>query len=176
MARNNDLLKGNTGSLGGAWVQEVIEYGGKRSHQSEILIQGTLPAIAGGANLGVGRLLYTFPAGEIIVHAASMSVAIKQTQGNITADTPDVGLGTVIASGAVALLSGTATFENILTGQTAADCDGTATVKTVIDQELLIATAGAHTVYLNVADGWAASGDTGALILGRVVLNWSFMS
>lgn len=175
MARVRDMQnRNNVGTPGGSYVL-AEERGDKNTHRTVLRIQSTLGAIAGGASLGLGKLLYTFPAGEIIVRAASMSMAIKQTQGNINADTPDVGLGTVVASGAVALLSGTATFENILTGQTAADCNGTATVKTVNDQQLVIATAGAHTVYFNVADGWAASGDTGALIYGTVVLDWMFM-
>ena len=131
-----------------------------------------VPDIAGGADLGVGMLIYTFPAGEACVRGSGMSVAIQQVDGNITADTPDVGLGTVIASGAVAVLSGTATFENILTGQTATDCDGTAIIANV-ETDLAIATAGAHTVYLNVADGWAASGDANARVSGTVIIHWS---
>ncbi len=130
-----------------------------------------VPDIAGGADLAVGALIYTFPAGEVAVRASGMSVAIQQVDGNITADTPDVGLGTVIGSGAVAVLGGTATFENILTGQTATDCDGTATVANVAT-DLSIATAGAHTVYLNIADGWAASGDANATASGTVIIHW----
>lgn len=155
------------------------ESGSGGNHSTKLTLSTVLPAIAGGANLAVGKLLYTFPAGEIIINSASMNVAITQTEGNINADTPDVGLGTVIGSGAVAILSGTATFENIITGQTATDCNGTATVATTIPTAgapLVIATAGAHTVYFNAADGWAASGDAAAILTGTVVLNWSFMS
>lgn len=157
---------------------DVAEYGSAGQRSTVITLDTTLPAIAGGANLAVGKLIYTFPAGPIIINSASMSVAITQTEDNITADTPDVGIGTVIGSGAVAVLGGTATFENIITGQTAADCDGTPTVKTSIPTAgapLVIEAAGAHTVYLNVADGWAASGDAAALLTGVVTLNWSFL-
>ena len=101
----------------------AVEYGDGYHHLTELTVSTTLPAIAGGADLAVGKLLYTFPAGVIAVNVSHMSLAIQQTEGNITADTPDGGLGTVIASGAVAVLSGTATFENILTGQTFDDCD-----------------------------------------------------
>lgn len=175
MARVRELHnRNNVGSPGGTYAM-AEERGDRHAHRTVLRVQSTLPAIAGGANLAVGKLLYTFPAGEVIVRAASMSMAIKQTQGFINADTPDVGLGTVVASGAVALLSGTATFEDILTGQTAADCNGTATVKTVSNQVLTVATASAHTVYFNVADLWAASGDAAALIYGTVVLDWTFM-
>lgn len=147
-------------------------------HRTTLAVSTTLPAIAGGANLAVGKLLYTFPAGVVVVHAAHMSLAITQSEGNITADTPDGGLGTVIGSGAVALLNGTATFENILTGQTFNDCNGTAEVKALgptAGIPLIIESGDAHTVYFNVADLWAASGDAAAALAGTVVLDWSFL-
>jgi len=169
--RNNTFLIGNTGAVP-SYVK-AAEFGDRYTHTTVLTIDTTLPAIAGGANLGVGKLIYTFPAGAVRVKATYMSVGITQTQGNINADTPDVGIGAVIASGAVATLDGTATFENILTGQTAANCTGTATVKN-LGTELIIATADAHTVYLNVADGWAASGDAAAILRGTVVLHWEF--
>jgi hypothetical protein len=174
MARNNDFLKGNLGAANSAVVTNVEEFGDKRQHTTVLTIQGTLPAIAGGANLAVGRLLYTLPAGAIIVRGAHMSIGITQTTAKINADTPDIGLGTTIASGAVAVLGGTAAFENILTGQTAANCTGTATVATV-DAALVIAAAGNKTVYLNVADGWAADGDPAAIISGTVTIEWSLL-
>lgn len=140
-------------------------------HKTTLTVSTTLGAIAGGASLGLGKLMYTLPAGVKLIKSAYMSIALDEVDGNITADTPEVGLGTVVASGAVAVLSGTATFENILTGQVAADCNGTATVKTVA-QEVAIEVADAHTVYLNVADAWAASGETACPVTGSIVLEW----
>lgn len=157
----------------------AVEYGDGQTHQTVLSLATVLPAIAGGADLGVGVLIYTLPAGAQVIESAYMSVSITQTEGHIDADTPDVGLGTVIASGAVAVLGGTATFEDIITGQTAADCAGTATVKTSIPTAgvSLIREAGdAKTIYLNVADGWAASGDAAALLGGTVVINWRTMA
>lgn len=146
------------------------------NHTTTLTVSSTLPAIAGGAALGVGKLLFTFPAGVIVVNHAYMSMAITQTQAHINADTPDVGLGTTIASGANALLSAVgAAAENILTGQTAANCTGTATVKTV-HAPVVIAVGDDHTVYFNAAASWAASGDAAAIITGTVVINWSFMA
>ena len=156
----------------------AVEYGNGFDHKTVLTLATTLPAIAGGASLGVGKLLYTLPAGAAIIESAYLSVAITQTTAHITADTPDVGIGTVIASGVIALLNGTATFENIITGQTAADCNGTATVKTATPTAavpLVIETGDAHTVYLNVADGWAASGDPAAIVTGTVIINWKFV-
>lgn len=153
----------------------AVEYGDGYNHVTVLTVNTTLPAIAGGADLGVGKLLYTLPAGAQVIDAAYMSLGITQTEGNINADTPDGGLGTVIASGAVATLDGTATFENILTGQTFNNCTGTAEVKTAIPTagtSLVMEVGGAKTVYFNVADGWAASGDAAALLAGTVVLAW----
>lgn len=132
-----------------------------------------LPAIAGGADLGLGVKLASFPAGKRIqVLGAAMDLAIQQTEGNIDADTPDVGMGTTIASGEVAVLGGTAAFENIIDGQTATDCDGTAT-EYVDVRGLGILQAGGHDVYFNVADGWAASGDAGALVSGTFSITYA---
>lgn len=153
----------------------AVEYGDEYMHTTVLTVDTVLPPIAGGADLAIGKLLYTLPAGAILIEGAHMSLAITQTDDNITADTPDGGLGTTIASGAVAVLGGTAAFENILTGQTFDDCDGTPEVKTV-DTRLVIEASDDHTVYFNVADGWASDGDAGALLTGTVVLRWSKMS
>ena len=170
---DEDAVTANVGTIGSYGT--VLEYGNDRTHTTIIALSGALPAIAGGANLAVGRLIYTLPAGNIrITNALFNNVAITKTQGYITADTPDIGLGTVIGSGAVAVLGGTATFENILTGQTMANCNGTG-VKAGASSTLNILAADAHTVYLNVADGWAASGDAAAAISGTVVLSWEFL-
>lgn len=155
----------------------VVEYGDQYQYTSVITVNTTLPAIAGGADLAVGKLLYTLPAGACVIKQAYMSLAITQTEANITADTPDVGLGTTIGSGANALLSDVgAAAENIITGQTANDCDGTAEVKTIANQVLVVEAAGDHTIYFNAADGWAADGDAAATLTGTVVLHWQFMA
>lgn len=172
MARQNQMERNAEAGL--TWPAYVISEtrGDKGSYHTKLHVNTTLGAIAGGANLALGKLIMTFPAGRIFVQRSAMSIAIKQTQGNITADTPDVGIGTTIGSGVQALLSGVgAASENIITGQTASDCDGTATAAQV-DTFLSITAAGDHTVYLNVADGWAASGDAAAAIYGTVDIFW----
>lgn len=158
----------------------ALEYGDGRTHQTVLTIASVLPAIAGGAALGVGKLLYTFPAGEQIIESAYMSVGITQTEAHINANTPKVGLGSVIASGVVSVLNGTATFMDIITEQTAANCTGTPTVKTAKATsspfEFITAALGAKTVHFNAAVSWAASGDAAAILAGTVVLNWRTMA
>jgi hypothetical protein len=155
-------------------VSTAVEYGDGVNHKTVITVDSALGAIAGGANLAVGKKIYTFPAGVINVKATKMSMALTALDGNIDADTPDVGIGTTIGSGAVNVLGGTAGFENMLTGQTAADCAGTATDKTLATS-LVIEAAGSHDVFFNVADGWAASGEAACPISGTITIEWSFL-
>lgn len=152
----------------------AVEHGSSVDHLTVLTVDAAFGAIAGGADLGLGILAYTFPAGKIFIEAAYASLAFDEADGNITADTPDWGLGTVVASGEVAVLGGTATFENIMTGQTAADCNGTVN-EAAVCTPLAIATAGAHTMYLNIADGWAASGETALPVAGTIAVRWSLV-
>jgi len=107
-----------------------------------------------------------------------MSMGMTATTEQL-GDTPDVGLGTVIGTGAVATLDGTGTFENIITGQTAV-ADGTAEVKTALptaNVPFIIESGDARTIHFNVADAWAddTSTDLTADIAGTVVIVWSFL-
>jgi hypothetical protein len=173
-AKKPSIVTSNVGAVGSGVT--AVENGDGYSHVTVLTVASVLPAITGGADQAVGALVYTFPAGSIIVKACYMSMGITQSEAHINADTPDVGLGTVIGSGAVAVLDTPTTFENLLTGQTAADCTGTSAVKTVADQIFVIEAADAHTVHFNAAFGWAASGDAAAAITGTIVLEWQFMN
>jgi hypothetical protein len=165
----------NVGTPGTGVVAD--EYGDSQHHMT-ILTLGkgcVLPTIAGGASLGVGTLLYTFPAGAQSINSSNISVGITQTQGHINANTPTIGLGTVIASGAVSVLSGTATFQNINVGVAAANCTGTPTVQTAIptaNYSLITDVGGVKALYFNAAAAWSASGDAGALLSGTVSVEW----
>ena len=172
MARQNVMLRDDQSGiiLPGSWVTSETT-GSPEGYKTVLTLNGAFPVIAGGASLGVGKLILTLPAGPRIIGGSNISIAVKQTQGNVTADTPELGLGTVIASGAVAVLSGTATFEDILTGQVMNDCDGTVENATVTTA-LAIEAAAAHTIHLNIADGWAASGDTALGFSGTATIWW----
>ena len=152
----------------------VTEYGSGTHHQTVITVATTLGAIAGRAALGLGKLVYTLPAGALDVKSTYISMALTASEANIPADTPKVGIGTTVASGVVSDLTGTAAFDNMLENQTAADCNGTATVKHLATS-LVIATGGDHTVYFNIADTWAASGDAACGIAGTIIIEWTFV-
>jgi len=155
-------------------VVTVEELGNARHHLTKLTLNTAMPAIAGGAALAVGKLLYTLPSGICVINSAYISLALDEVDGNVTADTPDGGLGTVIGSGVVNVLGGTPTFENILTGQTFNDCNGTVE-NAGANGGLVVDAADAHTVYLNIADTWAASGEAAMPVTGIVILDWTFL-
>lgn len=158
----------------------AVEYGNGYEHTTVLTVSTVLPSIAGGASLGVGVLLYTLPAGAQIISESYMSMAITQTTGHINANTPTVGLGTVIASGAISVLSGTATFQDIMVGSAAANCTGTPTVNTALATSspfvVIRNAAAAKTIYFNAAAAWSASGDPAAILAGTVTLHWQTMA
>ena len=85
----------------------------------------------------------------------------------------------MIGSGANADLgSGAATMENIMAGSTTpvlANMGGTAELFTFASG-LVIETAGAHTVHVNMADGYHADHtETTATITGTIILDWTFL-
>lgn len=158
----------------------AVEYGNGYNHVTVLTVSVT-DALTTADNGAIcdGYLLYTFPAGVIVVHHTYMSMGVTATAEQ-QADTPDVGIGTVIGTGSVATLDGTSGFEDLLTGQTAL-ADGTAEVKTLgptAGSPHVIEVADAHTVHFNVADTWAddTSGDLSADIAGTVVLEWTFLA
>lgn len=164
-----------TGSNNGTPEANVtaVHYGDGINVTAVLTLTNVAITVGSSASLGVGSLLYTLPTGACLIRDAYMSVGLSGV--STTNDTPDVGLGTVIASGVITTLDGTATFENIITGQTATDTNGTAAVKgagPTGGNPLEITTAGAHTVYFNAADGWGANADASGLLNGTVVISY----
>ena len=151
----------------------AVHYGDGMSVTAVLTLTNVVLAVGTSENLGVGALIYTLPSGANLVRDAYMSVDFSGV--STTTDTPEIGLGTVIASGVVTALNGTATFEDIITGQVAADTNGTATVKgagPTASAPLEITTAGAHTIHVNMADGWGANADQSGLLNGTVVISY----
>lgn len=131
--------------------------------------------VADNAALADGSLLYTFPAGAYAVSSVKMDLAVTLAEDTAQA-AADLGLGSVVGSGAVAILSGTPTFEDYLTGQTPADCNGTSTLKTVSSTKVVEA-ADAHTLYANIAATWndTAGADLTGDLAGEVWFTWSLL-
>lgn len=182
-AANWSTLAAGTLSAGTPGVGVTAQEKGDGSHHLTVLTLGpgcVLPNIPGGASLGVGTLIYTFPAGAQVINSTQVNVGITQTTGHINANTPTVGLGSVVASGVIAVLSGTATFQNMNVGKAAANCTGTPTVQTVNATAspftYITDVGGVKSVFFNAAAAWAATGDPGALLSGTVSIDWDTLS
>lgn len=150
-------------------------------HRTSVVVNSLIKNIAADADEGFGEKLFTFPAsyiqplGCVLEFTSSTASGLSSTAG-------EVGLGTTIASGAVAVLSGTAGFQNILDGKTlegltSGDSDvetflaaagGTSGTETPID-----ATAGTVACHLNVASAWNQTAAENVTFSARFVLLWA---
>jgi len=161
----------------------ATETGDPRNHVTKLTLSSVAITIGDTAALSMGALIYTFPAGIIHIQAADCSVGLTLTTGTPTTDTPEIGLGTTIGSGANATLGAVAaTAENIAGPSAMDDIAGTAeafdsvTAAGTKSNTLVIAAAAAHTVYLNFADTWANVDDTAATASGTVYLTWTLLA
>lgn len=139
-------------------------------------------ALAGAAaSLGIGNKLYTLPAGSQLVEVTDASIALTAAG---TSKTPKLGLGSVIASGAVSVLSGTATFMDYHTQWTAGATDTHA----VVADGPVAATAGygagialnsrtsVKDIFFNAADSWAADNTGNLTATGTITIKWSILA
>lgn len=110
------------------------------------------------AALASGALIYTLPAGDIEIRSSSMVGAMANT-GTPTTDTPEIGIGNVVGSGANATLGAVnAGCENICGPIVATNIAGTANqgmTNAVSGLPIIIPSASPHAIYLNMADTWA---------------------
>ncbi|MCA9340667.1 MAG: hypothetical protein KDA17_07155, partial [Candidatus Saccharibacteria bacterium] len=125
-------------------------------------------------NLALGASLFTLPAGDLIVEQAVLKGALT-ADISVTTDTPEMGLGNVVATGVQATLGAVdAGCENIAGPFVATAVDGEDVDDGgATESGLLVQAADSHVVYLNVADGWAdvtAAGDV--TFTGYVVLKY----
>lgn len=137
-----------------------------------------------GAALGVGNILYTFPAGDQHLELAYSLWGLALTCPG-TAVACDTGLGSVIASGAVSVLDGTGTFEDRLTGVaiSTASTGGTAVNSGPVGATAgigtgiaLNATGSVKNVFLNAAGTWNANNTNSLLANGQVFIKWTRFS
>jgi hypothetical protein len=160
----------------------ATEYGDGVVHRTVLLINQTNAVglvTDDNASLGSGYKIYTFPTGSVVIDAVHMDVGL--TSVDHVAETPKVGLGTVIASGTVAVLNGTATFMNILTEQATDAMDGSSTavaaLPTTTGYPLLVSS---DDVFFNMALAWAnvtgSDADNTVDIAGTVTLLWRFLA
>ncbi len=135
-----------------------------------VALTPTIPADAEGA----GGLIYTFPSGVYVAHSCRMDInsAVVDSATNAA----DMGVGSVIASGDVSVLSGTAGFEDWVTGQTVADVSSIATDKTTLmtaGGSTVFEAADSHNLYINIAGTWNSTVAT-LSVTGTITISWTF--
>lgn len=171
----------STASAGITWGTsdrpKVVEYKDGALRRTVI----TVPAFSfttTTASKAVGQKIYTFPQGWIIPKACR--IKMRSTTGATTSATAgEVGLGTVIASGAVNALNGTGTFEDICAGitmsnhvaQTALTTDNVSATDNGI---ILDGTSTAKDVFLNIASAFTG---TNGVTVNRVTVEimWTWI-
>ena len=172
------LTSYKVGTVGAATVSATETPGGKVTLTLTNFVLGTLDTNGTSNNGNVGAALYTFvDNGKDLFTNAYVNIALTTNNGAIQAtDTPDVGIGTANTNTEPRkkLLSEITSAENILTGQTATDVNGTAITTAVGSIDLYRDTDQENTLYLNAADEWVSNANgsilyaTGTIIIDRV--------
>lgn len=163
----------------------AVEYGNQVKHKTVLTVSGlTIGTTAvGGGNRAISAVVYTLPQyGTVVsrtIYSCYFALALSCAPGDVSADTPDLGIGTTNVTGeAQALLSGcTAGAESIVTGQTAPNVSGTVT-KVLISNQVWSSPMPVPTlaipIYISMADNWAVSaGGCTVTATGTVILEWT---
>ena len=168
----------------GAGTVTFKEYGDGRDMTTVLTLTNFIIGAPGAAAAakGFGNIVYAYPAGIHLELVSSFSAIVLTAAG--TAVASDTGLASVVAVGAIALLStGGATMEDRLTGQTINTAAGGGAAVSA----LLAATAGIGTgislnvaasvknVFLNSAGTWNADNTGNLTATGTIVLKWTRM-
>lgn len=171
----------------GATTVTADEYGNAIDHVTKLTLTSfAVGTIADNAALAFGALMYTFPAGTILVPEMTIVGGLTGAV-SVTAQTPEVGIGSAVASGASATLS--TTMEDYIDGgatggiggdSTAPDIAGTTFYKSALfTNPVIVKTSSgkARTLYLNVAATWADVAAAGAMTFtGVVTFRWRKIS
>ncbi len=160
----------------------VKEYGDGKNMVTELtldgFIVGAIPAEA--AALGVGNIVAAFPDAPSF-HIEDVYYQELQLQLPGTPVNADLGLGSVIASGAVSVLSGTTTFEDRVTGQTnpTAAVYGSS-VKTMVRMAATGISVNLNNsvknIFLNAAGTWNVNNAGNLLAKGKILIKWTKMN
>ncbi len=130
------------------------------------------------AALAMGNIVYTLPAGAQYTTVAYKNISLKAAG---TAVAVDLGIGSLIGSGAQSVLSGVgATAEDYLTGvaTTTSSTGGTA-VEQMVAVSAAIGTnvaASVKDIFLNAAGTWNANNTGQLTAVGQISIKYSLMS
>ena len=137
-------------------------------------VRSQVNSIAADASEGFGIKIGVLPETELAIVASKLTIQLTAPSG-LGSTAGEIGVGTVIGSGAVSVLSGTATFEDIVTGQTMtnltkAGADTNDEYHTVAGVTIVDATAGSVAAHLNIASVWDQTSAENLTVVGTVDL------
>lgn len=170
----------STVGVAGALVT-AVETGDGIRHVTRLTLASFAVGTSGdNASKAIGAVIYTLPTGAIAITRTTMDVALTLADA-VQTDTPEIGIGNVVASGVNATLGAVgATSENVFEGEAVADVAGTSfrNGKAPLNGTgCVIRTGDAHALYLNVADGWAdLTAASAVTATGVIVLEWTKMA
>jgi hypothetical protein len=171
----------SNGTVAVPTTTQVAEYGNGIDRTTYLTLTNfAVGTSADNASLAIGALLYTFPAGAFVFESAHVDVGLTLADA-VQTNTPELGLGSVIGSGANATLGAVgATCEEYFEGTATANVSGTHLVGTKFPTTagipIIVATGGVHALFLNVAVAWAnLTAPSAVTANGNIVLKWQFM-
>lgn len=183
--RNLQSVTAGNGTITTAATTTALNQRDASGKRSTILTLTAFTIDTGGDNaaLGIGAKFWTFPAGDIYFYNAEMfGTFLDSTSAGYT-NVLDAGIGSVIASGAVSVLGGTATFEDTIGGTTTAVLPaatvaaGTGLAAAAGISNRVIASSAVHDLFLNVAGTWTNVTTAGAIkFTGTIIVNWRPLS
>ncbi len=176
--------KDTVGTVATEGTTTVIEYANGVSHCTKLTMTAfSVGTIVESTSLGFGSKFYTMPAGTQIVDSMTLIGALTSA-GTTKTDAPEVGVGSVVAVGAVATLT-TATWENFIDGGASgatgdadakcADINGTEFYKANLStiRPIMQTTPGvAKAMFLNLADAWTSTSNGLITFTGVIIIEW----
>jgi hypothetical protein len=158
------------------------------NYKTVLIVNSLLKNIPADADLAFGQKIFTFPAGVIEPVTGSVQVT-SLTPTGLASVAGEVGLGSVVASGAVAVLGGTPTFEDIMEGSTIANhVAGTSLVSKKVNRPIAFGDHGstsgvgvldgsstAAACFLNIASAFNQTAAENIAFSAKVVVHWRYL-
>jgi hypothetical protein len=174
---------GNVGTVTTSATTVASESGNDISHLTKLTMTNfSLGNLADNASLGIGNKFYTLPAGAYVVEGVTVEGGFTST-ASVTAQTPEVAVGSVIASGAIA--NTTTTMEDYVDGGAAGLVGGDTVAPNLAGGQfykgnlfttpVLVKASGgkSHDLFLNAACAWAdVTAAAPVLFTGVITLKW----
>ena len=148
------------------------EYGNGDYHKTILTLTDWTTTVPANVE-GVGATIYTAPGGYITVEYGEVDLLISS---DASTDTPELGLGTIVATGDIATLeAGDVDMEDIhdgvaITAITPAGSATTVQFKAETDNDPFDGSGTAMPIFLNFADTWTGAGDV--VVNGTITLYW----